>query len=155
MRFLKYIFIFFLLILLNSTLLNIVSVFGIKPNLFLIFLFFICIQEGSFVGVLTGFIIGLSVDVYTPQHIGTGSFIKSILGYFLGFFDHKVIRLEDRYKVLILFAATLIHEIVVLLFRSESSETIFTLLFTFILPSSLYTSLMGAIFFMFLSRFKR
>lgn len=155
MRYIKYIILLFVLILIDSTILSSISIFDIKPNLFLIFIFYICINEGSFAGVLAGFFSGLFIDVYTPQYLGSGAFIKSILGYFLGFFDYKVIKLEDRFKILILFAAAIIHEITILLFRSSNLDTILDDFYKLVIPSALYTSLFGALFFMFISKLKR
>ena len=78
------------LLLLQTTVLSYLVVFGIKPNILLVVFVILATQNGSFVSQIVGFILGLVVDMVTTAPLGYHAFSFSLAGYLFGLGSGKV-----------------------------------------------------------------
>lgn len=76
-------------VLLQVTLLNAIAVFGISPNIFLVFTVLIGFLCGRFQGMVTGMIFGLVFDLCVGRFIGTSMLSFMFIGYFSAVFSDR------------------------------------------------------------------
>ncbi len=97
-------------------------------------------------GVYVGFILGLGMDLYSPAMLGQNAFAKTVIGFFMGLFNEKVMRTDPVLKVVILVVSFLIHDIIFfgveLLKNGSSLISLFPDIFTETLPRTVYTVLL-------------
>ncbi len=151
-RFLSYFIAFIAVVALQTTVVHAISIRGIKPDLVMIFLVFLSMKEGALVGVYAGFFPGLFLDVYAPQYLGIGSFAKSVVGYLAGLLDERNIKIDDRYKLIVLFLASVVHDAITSVGVYGSGPTFGRLLLSNILPAAIYSTMCGGIILLLLIR---
>lgn len=152
MKIAKYLILFILFTILQTTFCHFISIRGIEPNLILLFILYVSLKEGGLVGVYTGFGAGLCFDVYSPQILGAGALAKSVVGYLTGFMDERTLKIDDKYKIGIVFLAALLHDILVYSAVHSLADAFNTAFLPLILPTALYTTLAGGIFILIDSR---
>jgi len=153
MRTLRMVLIFGVVLILQSTLVKLVAIEGIQPDLILLALFFIALMEGSYPATIAGFFVGLVQDLYAPQTLGLNALSKSLIGFALGFCQRGVFVEGLIPRSLILFAAVLLHD--VLYFIVSLWPDIGAGLGSIALigvPTALYTAILGYVIFYFLHR---
>ena len=156
MRVLRYILLAALALILQSTLLKLVAVGQIQPDLVLLVLFYVALSEGSYGATIAGFCSGLAQDVYAPQTLGLNALCKSLIGFGLGYCQRGVFVDSLVARSLILFVAVLIHDILYFLISSwPEVGRGFGLVVRFGLPTALYTALLGYVVFYLIRREKR
>jgi len=79
-----------LLLVIQTTLLSYLVVFGSKPNVLLVVFVILATQNGSFSSQIVGFVLGLVVDTITTMPLGYHAFIFSLAGYLFGLGRGKV-----------------------------------------------------------------
>src|SRR5258706_12621890 len=84
-----YCFISMLLILAQTSLLRLVSLEGITPDILTIWIVYIALKEGQLSATLSGFCIGLIVDLITGNFIGLAALTKTLAGFFAGYFYNE------------------------------------------------------------------
>jgi len=77
--------------ILQSTLFQIISIGGIKPDLSLIILVFISYRKGHVVGEVSGFFAGLIEDFISITPLGFHSIIKTLIGFLYGYIQGRVV----------------------------------------------------------------
>lgn len=141
------IFLLFILIFFQSFLSEVVSIKGIRLDLALLILVYVALTKGPTQGVVFGFLIGLLLDVFTPQRLGLGALIKSVVGFAIGIFKDNLF-LENWYsKLTIVFLSVLLNDLFYHLLSEGVTLFAFHTLLYYSLPSALYTS--GAGFFLY------
>ncbi|MEE9190364.1 MAG: rod shape-determining protein MreD [Candidatus Neomarinimicrobiota bacterium] len=91
----NYILTFAFAFILHLFLVDFLSIHGVRPDFFLIFVLYIGIREGHLWGVITGFTIGLLSDLLgVSSHFGLSSLTYVIVGYGGGFLHKQHLRLE-------------------------------------------------------------
>ena len=80
---------FFVLLLLQATVINLISINGIVPDLILILLVFYSIKNNQIFGMLLGFIFGLLFDLITGSLLGSSIISKTICGFTAGYFSNE------------------------------------------------------------------
>ena len=75
----------------------------IDPDFCIIFLVYISIKDGSLTGVLTGFFMGLIIDLSSGsnQFLGLTPLVYTSTGYFCGFLNGKNEKLNKTYFTLV------------------------------------------------------
>ncbi|MGA1845418.1 MAG: rod shape-determining protein MreD [bacterium] len=73
-----------IILLIQGTRFDFWSIYGVKPDLVLLFIFVISLREGSIPGTVFGFIGGLIQDLFSNGLLGSGAFSKSLWGYLVG-----------------------------------------------------------------------
>jgi rod shape-determining protein MreD len=145
--------IFAVALILQGTLIRLLAVEGIEPDIILLGLFFIALMEGSYPATIAGFCVGLVQDLYAPQTLGLNALCKSLIGFTLGFCRRGVFVEGLLPRSLILFAAVLLHDLIyftVSLWPDVGSGLNRVVLLG--LPTALYTALLGYVIFYFIHR---
>jgi rod shape-determining protein MreD len=151
-RVLYAIFVIFILVAFQSFFADAVSIKGMRLDLAILVLVYVGLTKGSTQGVVFGFLIGLLLDVFTPEKLGLGALIKSLVGFAVGSFKDKLF-LESSYsKGAIVFLCVLLNDFLYhLLSEGVTIFTFHTILY-YSLPSSLYTCGVGILLFVILEK---
>jgi rod shape-determining protein MreD len=153
MKVLRYIVLAATALILQSTLLKLVAIGSIQPDLVLLFLFYVALREGSYGATIAGFCTGLVQDVYAAGPLGLNAMCKSLIGFGLGYCQRGVFVESLTARALIIFAAVMLHDILyfAISFWPDVGET-FGHLMTSGLPTALYTALLGYVVFYLMAR---
>jgi rod shape-determining protein MreD len=65
---------------------RIISIAGASPDFVLIFIVWLTVREGQFAGVVSGFALGLVLDIFSSGILGAHALSKTIACFLLGFF---------------------------------------------------------------------
>ncbi|GIK23164.1 MAG: rod shape-determining protein MreD [Ignavibacteriota bacterium] len=145
---------FFPLLLIQTTIIPLVAIDTIIPDLIIIILVYYSITQGQIYGTVLGFIYGFLFDIITGSLLGSTMISKTIAGFTAGYFSSENKR--DQYLIsynfaLIVLLASLIESTISAFFSSVSLNTnIFILFIQYALFPALYTSsiaLLGMIFY--------
>jgi rod shape-determining protein MreD len=141
-------------LVLQQTLARWLAVGNVRPDLTLIALTAVALRRGPLAGLYAGLFLGLLQDVYTVDALGAGVLAKSIVGYAMGFFEEKVMKVMAATRVLLLGLALVGHDLVWFLAAGFRGRHFFEALLLQSLPSAVYTLVLGAVAFYFASGFK-
>ena len=78
------------LLVLQSTLLGSVGLWGAKPQLLLLVFVVLATQNGSWISQIVGFVLGFAIDAVTGGHFGFHMFQFALAGYLFGLGSGKV-----------------------------------------------------------------
>ena len=98
----KWIGLFFVVFVLQTTLAPAISIYSIKPDLLLIALFMLAIKTGALPALYIGFFLGLAQDIYSPVILGQNALAKTLAGFFAGLFYDKVMRRDPFFQAVLL-----------------------------------------------------
>ncbi len=149
MRYLKIFLISIAAIIIHSTIIKLFYIGNFKPDLCLLAVIYISLSEGTFVGIWTGFLMGLLQDIYHPSVLGANALAKSLIGYLTGFFNNREWKIDIRLRAAILFISFIIHDVVIYISRQHNINGIWHNLFYNTIPSYLYTLLIWIVFWFF------
>jgi len=149
MNFLKSLSFLVLGLILQQTLIQLISIGSIKPDLVMVVLVAVSMRYGSLVGLFSGLAIGLIQDVYAIDALGANAMAKCLVGYGAGLLDEKVIKVMPATKVLFLGVAFLLHDLVYSLAAGFHGAAFGNALLTRTVPSGIYTLLLGSLVFYF------
>jgi rod shape-determining protein MreD len=150
MNFLKSLSFLVLALILQQTLIQLISIGSIKPDLVMVVLVAVSMRYGSLVGLFSGLAIGLVQDVYAIDALGANAMAKCLIGYGTGLLDEKVIKVMPATKVLFLGLAFLVHDLVYSLAAGFHGSSFWNALVTRTVPSGIYTLLLGSLVFYFI-----
>lgn len=150
MNYLKSLSILVLALILQQTVVRIISIGSIQPDFVIVALVAIAMRYGTLTGLFCGLTIGLIQDVYAIEALGANALSKCMVGYFSGLLDDKVIKVMPATKVLFLAIAFLFHDGVYALAAGYHGHVFWDALFRKSIPSGIYTLLIGSVFFYFL-----
>jgi rod shape-determining protein MreD len=150
MNFLKSLSFLVLGLILQQTLIQLISIGSIKPDLVMVVLVAVSMRYGSLVGLFSGLAIGLVQDVYAIEALGANAMAKCLVGYGTGLLDEKVIKVMPATKVLFLGVAFLVHDLVYSLAAGFHGSAFWNALLTRTVPSGIYTLLLGSLVFYFI-----
>jgi len=92
----------FVITLIQTNLIGNIAVFGVKPNLFIVFIIVVGLTTGIETGAVVGFIVGLIMDSYSPTPVGIYTLLGLLLGLLSGVSNRNFFR--DNYILTIAFA---------------------------------------------------
>ena len=101
-----------LALLIQASWIHAIGIYGIRPDLVLLVLVYIGIQEGQVMGTLYGFGSGFLLDVYDPQAMGVNALSNTIVGFLVGTTRVQVVSEEWRVQALIFCSASLIRDLI-------------------------------------------
>lgn len=132
--YIKPLIIFLPLAILQITIIPLVSVFDVIPDLLIILLVFYTIQFGQMFGTVYGFLIGLLFDLLSGGLLGASMFSKTFTGFVVGYF-HNENKVEDYLRsywfIFIVFIAAMADRFIIsVILLSDMSINIFGLIFT-------------------------
>ena len=97
---------------LQTTWIDFLEIFSLKPDLILLVLTFIALREGPLVATYMGFGIGFVQDIYLPADLGLNTLAKSIVGFAVGYGRTRIVADNIQVQVALIFSATLCHDLV-------------------------------------------
>ncbi|SRR5579883_235907 len=97
MQYLSYAGIGFLIVIVQVLVSRFLSIAGVSPDFLMIFLVWLTIREGQFVGETAGFLLGLTLDVTSSSILGAHALAKTAACFSVGyFFDRE--RVEQNLR---------------------------------------------------------
>ncbi|MEL6821658.1 MAG: rod shape-determining protein MreD [Calditrichota bacterium] len=133
---------FFVAILLQSTLVKFMDIGNIRPDLILIALVIFSLNYGAVAGSTAGFFIGIISDLISGNVLGFGSLAKSITGYIAG--GGAGLFKDGSRFVVPLIVSCLVHDLVLFGVRNFDQPISWRVVMWFqILPTLGYTTILG------------
>ena len=141
---------FFAVLLIQLTVVPLIAIAGVIPDLVLISLVYYSISRDQFYGTVLGGTYGVFLDLITGSLLGSSMLSKTIAGFTAGYFStetKKEINITTYIFSLIVFICALIDSIIFSFFSAFDVQTnIFKLLFEQALLPSLYTAMVSVLF---------
>ncbi|MEP0860422.1 MAG: rod shape-determining protein MreD [Ignavibacterium sp.] len=148
--------IFIPVLIIQTTVVPLVSIGEVVPDLILILLVYYSITEGQIYGTVLGFVYGLFFDLVTGSLLGSTMIAKTVAGFVAGYFssENKV----DIYLMffnfgLIVFLAALVDQIIYSFFSAfDISTNILMIFFQNAFLPAFYTALLSMIIIIFVPK---
>jgi rod shape-determining protein MreD len=132
------------LLLLQASLVDMLSLKGIAPDLLLIFIVYLAVREGQMYVLPWGFALGLILDLSTGTVIGLSALSKSAAAFTAGYFysDNMISMTLSTYRFLLLvFLTAVVHNVIYFsIFTMGSEIGFFNAVFGLGLASALFTT---------------
>jgi len=141
-------------LVLQQTVATWLSAGGVRPDLLLIALTAVALRRGPVVGLYAGLYLGLIQDVYAVEVLGANVLAKAVVGYGMGFFEEKVMKVMAATRVFLLASALILHDLIFYLAAGYRGLFFRDALLFSSLPSAIYTLVLGAVIFYFAVGFK-
>jgi len=141
----------FVIVLIQSTLLDYFKVFNVKPDLMVIFIVSIALLRGNVEGAIIGFFCGLLQDMVTGKILGFYALLGLYLGLIIGSVNKRLYRENFLVIIFFTFISSVVYEFSVCLFNYFIIGKI-DLLFSFekiIFPESIYNSVVSVLMYIF------
>ncbi len=136
--------ILFLVLIVQRTIIPLISIQGISPDLILIFIVYWSGQRSRFQGVLTGFTGGLLQDLAGTGIVGVFALSKAIAAYIACSFPWGRLERNILPMGVALLTASFAHYMVYYLFQLRNSSAGFlAMLLRYGIPSVIYTTILG------------
>lgn len=144
---------FFPVLLFQTTILPLIAIKGIIPDLIIILLVYYSIMLGQMTGTILGFIYGFFFDVITGSLLGTSILSLTITGFVAGYFSNenkRDIYFKNYIFVLIVAMCAIINSLLNSFFVSvDLNSNMMSLLLNLGILPALYTSLISTIVIVF------
>jgi len=136
-----------LALLVQSTVLGRVAMYGVRPDLAMLVLLYLTSTVEPVEIILYGFFIGFLQDVYSPEYLGYNALTMSLVGYALGFIKERITVERGPVRLLVTFLTCLVHDALYLSLYSHLQFSILLNLFLrWSIPGAVYTSVLSVIF---------
>jgi rod shape-determining protein MreD len=141
-------------VVLLQWLLSNLTLWGVWPDVVLLFVAYVALRRGRVAGAVAGFSAGLAMDLLVmPAVLGTNALLKTVMGFVIGLFQSEqgdALRLTPVQAFVGALAVAAVHHglMTILLALDEGTRTPF-LVFGLWLGGALYTAvvaLVGALF---------
>lgn len=133
-----------LIIVFQISIVNLIQIGGLTPNLMIILVVWITLSEGQFAGLFAGFLAGLIFDVATFDLIGTNALAQTVNAFVAGFFykqGKEDLTLKRFGFIITVFVGSVFHNIVYFFLYLKLSELdFFSFFFKYGIATSLYTT---------------
>lgn len=144
------------LVIVQITLIPLISVLDAYPSLPLIGVAFISMREGAAPAMLFGFFSGLMIDAYAGEVVGISALALTISGFAMGFYydpEKTALLIRSSKAVGIVFFGAALYCIVYVFayFRSLDFDLL-TILFRHVVVAALYTTVVSTIPVLILAR---
>ena len=118
------------------------EIFGVKPNLFLIYIILISCYTSKKEGAATGFFFGLILDLLICENIGTNAVLMAITGFFTAQFCEYFIRKNTLpLSVLIVVPVVFFYEFIYYICSYLGHLSVGATLIRVLLPECVYSAL--------------
>jgi len=142
--------VFFVVLLVQISIIPLLSISGIIPDLILITLVYYSISRNQLYGTVLGASYGLLIDLITGNLLGSSMLAKTIAGFAAGYFSgetKKDINTSTYNFSFIVLMCAMINDVVFSFFSAFDIQTnMVTLLFEQALIPSLYTAVVSVLF---------
>ena len=144
MYILKYVVILTVFFFLQLTFIPLLAVYGIKPDIILIYVICLSFKEGRIWGTIAGFLIGLVEDFFSAGFIGLNALTKSFTAFIAHTFPKEIFGSRVLQTGVLLFFCGFIHDFLFnLIYSLGTGIGIVHIVFRFAIPTALYTALVG------------
>ena len=138
-------------LVIQLTLINSVTILGIKPDLILIVVVVFSLLKGAKEGTISGFVSGLLQDIFSTGLLGINALAKTVIGFTCGILKEKIFYEHILFLIpVITFIASFMQSILIfLLLRAFGIE--YGLVWSLkqvALPEALYSSLLSPFIFL-------
>lgn len=148
-RMLAYIVISLVLLAFQTTVVQLLSLRGITPDVLIVWVVYLALKEGQLRGTLWGFAIGLLMDLVSGDFLGLSALSKTICGFLGGYFynENKTqITLGSYRFLLIVLAVAFVHNIVYfMIFTRGTNIPLWQVILQLGLATTLYTTVISII----------
>ncbi len=133
-------------VIVQTTIAPYLTVLGAKPDAALVVVVSLALLRGPVWGAVTGFAMGLLIDVALVQTMGISSFLFTLAGYFSGRLSERVDPASWLWPVIAVFAATMVvqtaNAVIMFLLGVEASAGFVVL--RVVLPAALLNALLAS-----------
>lgn len=144
----------FLFTIIQSTVLDYIRIFNVKPNLLIVFVVSAALLKGNKEGAVVGFFAGLSQDIASGKVIGFYTLLGMYLGLFIGLLNKRIYRENFLVIVFFTFISTFFYEGAVYLlgtFLKDQLNLLFPVRYI-ILPEAIYNCFISIFMFILVMR---
>ncbi len=157
-EYLKFGIIIVILIFVQKSLIWLIAVteYQITPDLVLIGVVYMGINNGKIAASVSGFLSGLVYDLMSFSFVGLSALSKSTAGFIAGFFNNE--NKKDRYTqsyifLLIVFLSSIFNNFLYfILYFQGTTMNLFLILIRYIIPTAIYTAILSIPLMLFLKR---
>ncbi len=138
-------------LLIQLTLINSITILGLKPDLIMVVVVVFSLLRGAKEGTISGFASGLLQDIFSTGLLGMNALAKTVIGFFCGIIKEKIFREHILFIIpVIIFIASFMQSILMfLLLRAFGIEYgLAWSLKQVALPEALYGSLLSPFIFL-------
>ena len=138
-------------LLIQLTLINAITILGIKPDLIMVVVVIFSLLKGEKEGTISGFASGLLQDIFSTGLLGINALAKTVIGFTCGILKEKIFHEHILFLIpVITFIASFIQSILIFfLLRTFGIE--YNLIWSLkqvALPEALYSSLLSPFVFL-------
>jgi len=139
MRSACYILVLGALFLIQTTICNLIWIFGIKPDLPLVFALCIAVINGEKAGAAIGLLNGLLEDIFFGRFIGLSTIAKSAAAYVVGYGSQNLYKGRSIITMALTFMGTVIFNLFFVIIAYLTSELVYPWyqFFSITIPSAL------------------
>jgi rod shape-determining protein MreD len=138
-------------LVIQLTLMNSVTILGLKPDLIMVVVVVFSLMKGEKEGTISGFASGLLQDIFSTSLLGINALAKTVIGFICGILKEKIFHEHILFMIpVITFIASFIQSIIIsLLLRAFGIEyNLAWSLKQIALPEALYSSLLSPFIFL-------
>lgn len=141
--------IFFISLILQTTLLSFLRIGGIMPDLLLIFLILVALLCGSLVGGVLGFTVGLAQDLLRGRYLGLQALSGLLTGYLVGCLESKVYKENPLVSLFFVFLGSFLYHGIFFIGQGLVGTFFFSpkLFWQGLVPEAFYNTLLTLFFF--------
>lgn len=150
-KILIYVLSIYIIMLLQSTLIDYIKIYNIKPNLPLVFIVAIALLRGNIEGAIIGFFVGLTQDMLFGSNLGFYTILGMYTGFAAGSVNKRLYRENFLIYIFFAFIATLLYEFAVFaphILYNGYNEVIYAIR-RIILPEAVYNGLFSIFIYIF------
>ena len=140
---LRYILLLVLAFTLQTTWVNSLEVWSIKPDLLIATLSLVALRSGPIVGAYMGLGVGILQDIYLPADLGVNALAKSLIGAGFGYSHSRMVADSIQVQTALVFSAVICHDLIY--YVGAGADLPFEV--SGILGRAVYTGLVSAVFF--------
>ena len=136
--------VFFGVVTLQLTVVPLLAIKSIPPDLTLIFVVSVAVQKGRVSGVMFGFGAGIINDLFSTDLLGATALANSIAAYIAGFVGREQLERQTLSIFLVLTISVLCRDFILNFLMAVGTELSFwRILFSKVLPHSLYSVILA------------
>ena len=138
-------------LLIQLTLINLITVLGLKPDLIMVVVVVFSLLKGEKEGTISGFASGLLQDIFSTGLLGINALAKTVIGFTCGILKEKIFHEHILFMIpVITFIASFMQSILIFL-RLRAFGIEYNLAWSLkqvALPEALYSSLLSPFIFL-------
>jgi len=145
-------------LLIQLTLINSITILGLKPDLIMVVVVVFSLLKGEKEGTISGFASGLLQDIFSTGLLGINALAKTVIGFTCGILKEKIFHEHILFLIpVITFIASITQSILIfLLLRAFGIEyNLAWSLKQLALPEALYSSLLSPFIFLAINKLNK